>query len=490
MVKKTFSTSEKILDFSDFSKGINYDDEKTINGEGACNGYNFNYFNGALTQGLGVKKFTIQTSGTVANEKEFDYSKPLEFYSFSSLSKKETIMLVLDASTYTLKRCYLKALSEEGYTSITQFAVRPITINYTYNYVNYLLFSAEGKFCVFDDSYNITTYNVSTENRIYDVVSHAGFVFVVKNTDIKRVVYYCNDLNPHNITANLSQMKTITIPSELGNIVKLVSYDDYLYIFCEYGIYRLVNYTGKKQITLEPVFNGTKIILRNTIVQAGTSLVFMSQDGVYTLNGLKVKKLDLKINRLFKTLTNEGAKAVYINGYYYVACAMEFGDGFNIGAQGNNYYPNDTVLCVDLDNERVLVNRGIVLHDLSMLMGYKTNLVLCVSYKLGTSSIRELNFTGEYATDHPVKKMWQTYYKDASLPSKTKICKKLFIKTATNITVKVGYDDKFKTIKVSGKTTLQEIPVNVKGKKFNLTIECETATALISEAKLLVGVYE
>ena len=49
-------------------------------------------------------------------------------------------------------------------------------------------------------------------------------------------------------------MKEIGIPQSKGKIMKMISYDDYLYVICEYGILRIISYKTQDDLFVEDVY--------------------------------------------------------------------------------------------------------------------------------------------------------------------------------------------------------------------------------------------
>lgn len=485
---KEIKVKERVIDFSDFSKGVDYDTLNNRNTGTAIDGYNFKFDSGTLSTGLGTAPLVIKSKDYMPNTKTITASDMRKIFAYtpSATTEPKIVMISEDGKVYTDR---MESLTPT-YTELYDFEEYPNWIRYSYDSVNYLLFSTDTKFYVYSGGV-FTTQITENPVNIYDVCAHNGMLFVVKNQPYKYVINYCTDLNPANIQTNFGNMRSITLPDTCGNIVKLVSFNDYLYIFCEYGIYRLVSYESKKKLYIEPVYYGTTNIFRESIVMAGSRIVFTARDGIYTFTGLKVNKLKLNIDKILKPTNSPNAVAIYSDGIYYVACNLTFNDSKIIGAEFAAPLLNNSVLMVDLEKESVVINRGLALSDMEVFRNYSNKKLACVTSSYLGTEIFQLEENGVYrGSEYYLDKHWQTCYYDLDMPNTMKICKKVTITTATDITVTVNCDDNTFAYSLKGSAKPQTIYVNEKGYKFGLTFDCVKCTAKISDVKMVVGVYE
>jgi len=489
---KQIKVKEHVIDFSDFSKGVDYDTLNTRNTGVAIDGYNFKFDSGSLSTGLGTASLVLKCKDTMPNIKTIaaDDMRKIFAYFPSTTSQPKIVLISEEGKMYTDR---MESLVPE-YTELFDFEKFPNWMRYSYDSVNYLLFStttpSTSKFYVYSGDVYMTQI-VENAVKIFDVCAHNGTLFVVKDQSYRYVIHYCTDLNPANIQSNFANMKSITLPDTCGNIIKLVSFNDYLYIFCDYGIYRLVSYESKKKLYIEPVYYGTTNIFRESIVMAGSKIVFTARDGVYTFTGLKVNKLNLHIDKILKPQNSPDAVAVYSDGIYYVACTLTFNDSKIIGAEFAAPQLNNAVLMVDLEKESVVINRGLALSHIEVFKNFGNKKLACVTSNYLGTEIFQLEENGVYrGSEYYLDKHWQTCFYDLNMPNTMKICKKVTLTTATDIKLTVNCDDNKIVYSLKGSTNPQTIYVNEKGYKFGLTFDCVKCTAKISDVKMVVGVYE
>lgn len=481
---KTCATLDtKIIDLSDVKNGANYD-EYLFNKYDATAGYNFNYFDGKLTNALGLQSLSVRVNSTSANVKTLSLSMASKIMSYSSVVLNKMSVVIMDLS-YNLYKNDIDSFSSD-FTKITQFDSEPNIIRLSTLNENYIVFSTANKFYIYSGGYGVKT--LDSDVKLLDVCVHNGSMFVVKDHEVRHTVNWFSDINPDNIVTNLKSANLISVPDTCGNIVKIISFNDYLYVFCEYGIFRLVSYESKKKQYVEPVFVGSARIFPNTIVLAGGNIIFTCEDGIYNFTGLKVNKYDVKITSLLKGVDNSYAKAVFGNGKYYLTCKLNYEDGKIVGAEGG-MCPNNTLVELDSNLEKVVLNRGICLQDLSTLFGYENHKVMCIA-KQYSPTVKELCESGEYDDDYPLKKKWQYAKFDLGKPETMKVVKRMYVKTLSDIAITFECDDKIKTVNVKGSNIVQNIPINLKGKVLGVMVECEKAVVKIETIKLLVGVYD
>ncbi len=83
----------------------------------------------------------------------------------------------------------------------------------------------------------------------------------------------------------------VQLPQEAGKIMDVVGVDTYVYIFCEYGIFRLTVAASARDFYLENVPYGSGEIMGNSACATthnGGEIFFMTSHGLHTLNGKKV----------------------------------------------------------------------------------------------------------------------------------------------------------------------------------------------------------
>lgn len=476
----------RLIDFSDFSSGVNYD-ENITNSAYATEGYNFNFTHGKLNQTYGVKPLNINCflsstrktidTGTIA---------PVLYFSYMPNATSVTPLLVVVDSQ---NKVYTDTVSNVGnnFELLYELDGFPRVIRYFFDNNNYLIFSTQSKLVVYSGDVN-TSQSFQDTEKIFDIASSKGVLYLVKDTTYRNALFYSRDLNPLNIQSNLPNMSSISLPEEGGNVIKLLDFDNYLYIFCEYAIYRLVIYENKKNTYLETIYCGTGMLWKDSISLAGSRIVFATSDGIYICNGLKASKMKLNIEKIMKNTNVLNVRCVYSAGKYFIACNLSFDDLKKVGCE-NLTRKNSSLLVVDIEKEKAIVCRGVGLNDINIFANYNEYKVQGVS-AYNVMKPCEIDENGNYCIGSAVEKYWKTSFRDLGDPDKFKLCKKIYLKTKTDIGLTVFYDNKNTIFNVSGSNELQCIRMNLKAKKFALAFNCTASQAEISDVKMVVDVYD
>lgn len=463
------------------SKGVDFDDYSVQ--EEVCFGYNFKYYKGALTNANGLEDLSIRVSSTSANVKTLSLALPSKIFAYSSVVLNKSSILAMDIYNNLYKNDVDSFSSE--FTKITQFDSLPNIIKISTLNENFVLFSSASKLNVYSGGYGLKTIDSSC--KILDVCMHNGVMFLIKDQEVRHIINWFPDINPDNIPINIMTANSIAIPDDCGNIIKILSFNDYLYVFCEYGIFRVVSYESKKKQYVEPVYMGSSRIFPQTIALSGGDIIFTSESGIYSFSGLKVEKIDVKISSLLNGVDNSNAKAVFGNDKYYLACKLNYADNKVVGAEDGGYV-NNTLLVVDTENKSVVINRGICLKDLSTYFGYENHKIMCVS-KRYSPALKQICENGKHETDYPLKKKCVISQMTFGDINSTKVIKRIFVKTNALLQVNFEGDKYLKTLTIKPSDCIQNIPVNIKGKVFNVSVECEKSEIKVDALKLQVGEY-
>lgn len=485
MSKNSFSCNEIVKDLSNFSSGIDYDSLSALSSGTAMNGYNFCYENGALSDGYGVSDLCVKNGLGADRIVSTGEIVPSIFLCFTESVNGETFLVVVGNNN----NVYVNNTSDidNSFNQIFEFDDMPNVVKYYYNNVNYLLFSSNYLFSIYDGT-NANRITIDNAKKIFDICQHDNTLFLVLDDGYKNKIFYSDDLNPLNIQSGLAEMDCINIPDIAGNVVKLISFDNYLYVFCEYGVYRYVSYEVKKKNCLELIYSGSNKIYKNTVVATGSKIIFFSTDGIYVCNGLKCEKLDLKIDKLIRDVINNDAKAIIYNGKYFLSCNLNFDDDEIVGCE---VIPrkNTSLVVVDFVESKASVCRGVGLIDIDNLMSDYDNKIMCVS-GYTTIVVGEIDKCGFYAPDIASLKKWKTPFIDLDKPTKLKVCKYISLKTTNDIELKVMSDETDRIINIVGSDKIQTIKVDVKGRIFGVEISCEKSDIQISDLKMVVDIYD
>lgn len=488
-MSEKISLKNKIIKIDDFSNGVNYDLKIDTNCKCAIGGYGFDFRDGVLQEGLGMQDLLIRPYPNMVSYHNIQFTNPARVFLYCSKPNSEKHVMVISTDN-KLYKSPLNTVGLVNFTEVFSFVSTPEVMFYSYNKGNYILFRDDTYFYVYSDLlWPLKKITHDYQHLVNNVVAHNDRLYLTLSHRYESYVYFSSDLNPLNIYDNLSTMQSILVPRDCGNIIKLVSFNDYLYVFCEFGIYRLVTYETKRKNYLEKVCEGMGKIYKDTIVFADQKLLFMTSKGLSVFNGIKVTNIDLKLNKLWNEVDNLTACGVYANGLYYVSCELNFDDNKKIDGESVTSSKRHSLLLIDVEKQKAIVHRGISVLDLSTVPNER-NKVACVNISSGTATIREICYGGECEKGVASHKLWVGGFYDFDQPNKLKICKKIYLKTTNDITLTVRCDDKEKSFTLNGSQSEQCVVLNERAYKFGLTFACDKAQIKISDVKMVVGFYE
>lgn len=341
------------------------------------------------------------------------------------------------------------------------FENQPIAYEYRKDGVDYMLFSGDDRLSAYAVNKGVTN---QTKQPFLAMETCYDLLFGIVEADGNNLSYSEN-LNPFEWTAS----ENVEFLGSRGVITKLVNYNDYLYIFREYGISQLTKFTSSGQFGINNLFVSGAKIYKDTIVNCGDEIMFFARDGMYVFNGSTAKKLDLNINKFFENISNENACATFLDGKYYLACKMNFGDDIELGCETLDAYKNNALVCYNTLTGEVEIARGL---DIACILGVEDGNINRIlvgfngEYQSYFGMLNQLNtFQNEDITSYCILK--ET---DFGIPNKLKNLTKISIKTQKNCEILIKSDIETKKITISGSNLVQKIKPLVRGEKFEISI--------------------
>jgi len=180
-------------------------------------------------------------------------------------------------------------------------------------------------------------------------------------------VWFATELGVENVGSIDKNSGYITFEDDLGYARKIITFDQDVYVFRDYGISK-INYI-KGEITTTQIYESTTKINCNTVYSCGNVVMFMTNNGIFTFNGVKVSKTDIDITEMLTSL-NDSAVAACLNEKYYLALNLDFADDKQIFCETGNYV-NNAILVVDTNDFSYEIIRGV---DVKSIVPIKTEL--------------------------------------------------------------------------------------------------------------------
>lgn len=336
-LKKIKYTKKK---YASFSNGINADfDSDLLPVKYSPNTYNFNFINGDLTDGIGV---SIPRFRYLLEDIEFtkELISPTTFHIEGCWlfpvwkdngSRYSSYLLIYSADGKMYYNSLHNELGDMYLIKDLQLSEKPIVTSYKLNGVDTLIIvnESDGMFTwTFEDG--IT--KIENAPQISSMCVHYERLFVTTYGD-KRSIWFSDDLNPINFNISATEGGFIEMVDEFGRLNKVVSFEGYLYVFRDYNIAKVVAFADQNEFSVSQLYVSNGKIFDKTICTCGNKIMYLASDGIYLFNGSSSTRLDLNINKMFEGVNNQYARGGYSNGYYYLACKLNFNDDKVVGCE-------------------------------------------------------------------------------------------------------------------------------------------------------------
>ncbi len=487
---KSKSVSYSKYNYASFANGINTDyDEKLLPVRYATTTYNYCYQNGALKTGLGVKDLEL-------------------CYDFDDRTKIKKIVMPdgVDAlATYTFV-CYdtyynvpFDTLLVYGsdkdvyaYTIYTKpdnkiklglsLQSIPMVANYNLNGEDCVIIATEEDGMYIWDGLS-KVKKIEDAPVITSMCMHYERMYATSGGD-RRTIYFSDDLDPTNWSQSLTEGGFINLMDERGMSNKVISFNDSLYVFREYGIDRIVAYADQTDFQVIPLFTSSTKIYTDTVKVCGDRIMFLAADGIYYFSGLTTKKYDLKLNSLFEKNYNDNAKASYFNGRYYLACRLIMDDDI-VGCEEGEY-DNNVLLEVDIRTGEINILRGYDIINVQTLnTKIESKLVVCIksgdSYKVG-----EVGKIGSVFGE-PTTKVWKSPMTSFDYSMNYKLLKSITLSSDSDVDVVVRTENQTRRYSINGGKKISTINANIKAKELAIDFVSNDAEVNISNPQIIVG---
>ena len=451
--------NEKISKFSlnTFKNKQNYIiDESLLDLSKPKFSFNYDMVDGTLKKGLGVKKFLNNNSfpqGVV----------PLKLYYYKHYNRVEFIgddRIVAYCSDGYL---YLLNLSkiEDGFTLIRglSFDSAPKIVSYNYYNDDSLIISAGTKNYLYNDK-EIT--EIIGAPLIRSMCIHHERLFIVSESDLGRTIWFSDDYNPTNWVIELDQAGYIEFADERGDVLKVVEFLDYVYIFRRYGIVRLSAGGDQTEFSLQNLNVNCGKIYGESVTVCGDVIIFMSSTGLYKFNGIDAVNILPSYDKHFESVNNENAEGVFYSGNLILKLKGEFDKIYK-----------EVLLVYNLEKDSSYFISGLEVENFCLSTGEDYSL-----YTICDGEIVKFDNSG-CKFNSPLLKVWESVKYSFNLPTTTKILKKIVVDSDERIVVIINADGKRHIYETRGENG--EINLNVKAINFTFEIISKTFNPKISK---------
>ena len=280
-------------------------------------------------------------------------------------------------------------------------------------------------------------------------------------------LYFSKALEPTNFSVDEIQGGYISFPDDGGAILKVVSFKDYLYVFREFAIHRLVAYTDPRDYKLSKVFSSNNKIYPFTIEVTGDKIIFFAQDGFYSFDGFSAQKVYERITPLIESIEN--ASACFFNQKYYVALKLKNIDNASVGDEALASCDNNCVIAFDQNTNDLDIMRGVDIRgfvpvnieNICEVFTYFNNFRGCYIGKLSDDG----KLFGS-----SLKKLWQSPLSNLNSIDRYKILRWLFVSCYYNATVCIEHNDGDSVFYLETSFKPQRLSINKKADSLAISI--------------------
>ena len=474
------------LEFASFYGGIRTDVTSTILPlKYAVKMQNFSIKNGALTTGLGVQKLKLpayDTGEDIITNWQFN-STPLRFYvsrDFNRVTNGTGDKLIVYNSEGKMAYSLIKS-------SIGMFVTIPnleltsppkSAINFTLtNGQDVLIFgNVEDKIKM----WHLSTNNIETISDSLDVTSlctHYERVFATVGGK-RTAIWFSDELDPTNWNNSLNEGGYIELADKMyGGANKIISFNNFLYVFRDYGITRISAYASQTNFSVAQIYSSSSLIYANTVCACGGAIYFMKSDGLYSFDGVNVTKVNLGFENLIDRDTLSNSKVTFYKNKYCIILNTTLN-------QIKSGYLN-TLITFDISKKEYDILSGYSFVDILGLISENFEKMVAIIYDrtLGKHFIVQVEENGK-VLDYVTPKIWESAYTDLGYPNYEKAISRISLQTKTACTVKIETEKDVFTLNFSGSDKTESRKVCISGTMFKITFISNEAECEISHPSI------
>ena len=460
-------------------KGIvNSLDESQLDFAYAKQAFNVAFEKNMLKSSLGIDR----AAGYYAN----DYEARHEFLAFASSKQIKNVFhylfnnagtpdyrLVVQLKDGTI--WYTKVMTESGWAQVQNLTISGDieAVNYRFNGEDILLLATED-----DKLYYLkgdTAYSSDEAPRFASITVHNERVFGCVN-GAKTRVWFSDDFDPTNWDVNAQDAGFIEFADECGNLVKVISFLGYLFIFRDYGIFRLTAYGDQSTFVLKKVFTDTGRIYKNSIVLCGDKIIFLADEGLFAFDGYDVVRI---AKELPEVLNKDEATAAYLDKRYYLACRTYV---------DSRVEPDDarcnSVLIYDVFEKSVQAIAGVDVRALREVKTHSGSMVVCVFDSAYRNKLGMITDSGK-VLGRSLYKVYKSPYSDLGVQG-AKTVREIIVNTKYPIQISVFLDGQEWIYDVPASTKPQRVIVEKCGEQIGFEIFSDEQNLLVAPMVAIV----
>lgn len=308
--------------------------------------------------------------------------------------------------------------------------------------------------------------------RITSMAVHHERLFVTTAGD-SNSLWFSDDLDPSNWNMSLTGAGMIQMIDERGALRRVISFNNYLYVFRDFGISRLTASGAQEDFFVSQLFVSSGKIFHRSICLCGDRIIFCASDGIYQFDGSNTTKI---LDAVFPILSpSENSCACFFDGKYYLSLSVEFGD--------DNYEDEDlstnALLVLDVTKKSYVIFRGFVVFDMvSSLTFGDSKVVFAVS---GELPLVQLDDSGEFQGSS-MRRVWRSSLSDLSYPAKVKTVRSVHLFSRGNVSLTISSERESATLNL--REGVNSYPLLISGRRLCFEFFSEDSIAEVSDIVL------
>ncbi len=282
-----------------------------------------------------------------------------------------------------------------------QFESTPFIMQCKKDDTDYIMLSGDEKLVVWRTNY--VPYTIENVPNITSMCYNDGMIFSTI-MDPAYKIWYASDWKFENI-GNISENSGyISLEDDIGYARKVVTFDEDIYVFRDYGITKIVNTKG--EFTISQAYVSNTRIFPNTVCLCGNEIVFMTIDGIYSFNGARVTKLDIDLSK-YLIQNNDSAFASSLGDIYYLALRLNFNDDKSVLCENGDYI-NNTIVILNITDGSYQILRGVDVVSFCPAKCEAFEKLLVVFNGENSAKIGEISTDESIFLSDPLPKYWSS----------------------------------------------------------------------------------
>lgn len=426
---------------SNFLNGLSLEyDDGVLAPSFACMTYNWDFTGGSLKTSLGFSEgllefFSENVRNDIENQLESIGSiiKIFVYRNYDNENDKRSDKLLLlshDLSLFIIdikgENTTLSRVRNITFTSV------PNAISYRLNGHDVLIFTSPTDNMVVYDGENYP-YEVLDAPKVSSMDLHFERLFVTTMGE-KAQVLFSNDLDPTNWSINLDEAGFIEMVDERGALNRVISFNDYLYVFRDYGISRITAFGDQEGFSVSHLFVSSAKIFPNSVCVCGDRILFLASNGLYSFDGYTATKILSELENLFEQ-NNLAAHGAYFKGKYYLCLNLKFDESDYFNEEG---FACNCLLEFEPKTGKYKIVRGVdIIHIQPVIVAFKEEIYFCARRnKTENYKVVTLNNLGKFL-DKPLFKSWKTGFYNAGKNNKRKCLRSISLDCSSGVSIRV-----------------------------------------------------